>query len=1081
MRDATASSDDTAVTPESAESTAGNRDAGDPVSAETVRQQRQSDPTSDVPQQTAGPTAMPVAPAKAAPSAALAAKFGVPLSIRLDETAGPAGSRIRSLFEAVPADPTGAKPHLELPAPEPAPEPEQSQEPEQPVAKAPDEPEIKPEAAVRPEPEAAPEPAPAEPEPTPEPEQPAPTFGRAAVAAQPEQPADRVEPKPEPKPAAPEPKPLSKLDMFAPPAEPEQPREEKAEPEPAPKAEAPMPEPAKPVPASSASEIVDIAAVLAAMPKFQDDKPLFTLRETERTPVEPEQPKTVVEPVEPAVEQPKPVAEQPKPVVERPEPVADEQPKTIVPQSGAVSLGAETRQQPEESERTQLLPKITDVEPKATEKIEAKAAPKAESPEPKAAEQQPEASTERTPKPSGYVEPATVRMSFPKLTRPANPPIAQPAQAQNQAQQTQNQGAQGTQFLRPVSAAPQQAPSTPWSGNGNGQQYNGNGQQNSWNTPAYQGGYPAADTGAPTAISQPDAFPMDPAGEKAAKKSFKRPVLIGAIAAGVLVAGYLADVLFSQGLVPRGSVVAGVDIGGLDRTAAEKKLTDSFQDKITKPFPIEAGPAKATIDPVKAGLEVNLPATVEQTGEQSWNPWTRIVSLFGSDDYGVVSKANEKGLADQLEALRPQADQGATEGNIRFEGTKPVAVEPKHGERLDVAKSGESIKAQWVSGDPVKLTLDDAPVKTTSEGVHKALEKIAKPAVADSVAVKGDGANGKLAPQDIADVIKFEPDGTGSLKVVLPADKLSEKLKAVFKPTEKPNKDATFDLGSGTPTVVPAVDGVIVDWEKTGGLIAVVLPKSDDRSVKAEYKKDPPKLTTEAANDMGIKEVVGEFTTGGFAADSGQNIKRTAELVNGAVVKPGAVFSLNGYTGPRGAAQGFVPAGIIENGAPGRAVGGGISQFATTLYNAYYFAGMMDVHHQEHSYFISRYPAGREATVFDGLIDVQFKNDSPKGVVIQTIWTPGNITVKLWGTKRYKIDFESGEKTDFVQPQTLHKPAGDQCHAGQGGQGFNIVTQRVFRDPNSGAEIKRESRKTHYDPSPTIVCDAKPDEKKPGQ
>ena len=49
---------------------------------------------------------------------------------------------------------------------------------------------------------------------------------------------------------------------------------------------------------------------------------------------------------------------------------------------------------------------------------------------------------------------------------------------------------------------------------------------------------------------------------------------------------------------------------------------------------------------------------------------------------------------------------------------------------------------------------------------------------------------------------------------------------------------------------------------------------------------------------------------------------------------------------------------------------------------------MADVEHKEHSFYISRYPAGREATVFDDSIDMKFRNDNPTGVMIQTVWTP---------------------------------------------------------------------------------------------
>ena len=150
------------------------------------------------------------------------------------------------------------------------------------------------------------------------------------------------------------------------------------------------------------------------------------------------------------------------------------------------------------------------------------------------------------------------------------------------------------------------------------------------------------------------------------------------------------------------------------------------------------------------------------------------------------------------------------------------------------------------------------------------------------------------------------------------------------------------------------------------------------------YVTSEPALTTEKAQALGINEVIGEFTTGGFAAASGVNIRVVAEKVNGAIVQPGATFGLNEFTGTRGTEQGYVPAAIIQEGALSTAVGGGISQFATTLYNAAYFAGMGDVTHTPHSFYISRYPPGREATVFDGEIELAFSNDYPTGVLIQT-------------------------------------------------------------------------------------------------
>jgi vancomycin resistance protein YoaR len=188
------------------------------------------------------------------------------------------------------------------------------------------------------------------------------------------------------------------------------------------------------------------------------------------------------------------------------------------------------------------------------------------------------------------------------------------------------------------------------------------------------------------------------------------------------------------------------------------------------------------------------------------------------------------------------------------------------------------------------------------------------------------------------------------------------------------------------------------------------------------------------------------------------------------VVKPGETFSLNTFTGPRGTAQGYVPAGVIEGGKFTTAVGGGISQFATTMFNAEFFSGVQDIHHQPHSYWISRYPAGREATVFDGLIDLVWKNDAATGIYIQTAWTPSSITVTFWGTKHYDIESVSGDRTNVVQPAVQNNPDDGTCKPQAGMEGFDIAVTRVFKDPHSGAVLRKQDFHTHYKAEPVIHC-----------
>ena len=558
------------------------------------------------------------------------------------------------------------------------------------------------------------------------------------------------------------------------------------------------------------------------------------------------------------------------------------------------------------------------------------------------------------------------------------------------------------------------------------------------------------------------------------KNSVKRAAIIAGSVLGVLVALYAVDLLISQGAVPRGVTVAGVDVGGLSRTAAEDKLRAEIEPRLTETVPVRAGDATAAIDPGTAGLSLDWPSTVDQAGDQPLNPFTRLASFFSDREVGVVTHADEDRLAGAIEQLRARTDRPPVEGTIRFVDVTPVAVSPQPGQQLDAEGAKNEVLRRWAAGQTLVLPVTSTPVQVSAEAVQATLDGFAKPAVSTPLVIRGEGADATVAPEAIAGALTFEPGSGGTLVPKVDNAKLIAAAEPQLKPSEQEGKDAQIVFEGGRPTVQPSVDGKGVDWNPTLSPVLDVLKAPGRHEVVATYHTTPAKVTTEQANQLGITEVIGEFSTGGFAADSGVNIRTVAQKVNGAIVKPGETFSLNGFTGPRGAAQGYVEAGVIENGAPAREVGGGISQFATTLYNASYFAGLKDAGHKEHSYYISRYPAAREATVFQNpngasVIDLRFTNDSDTGVAIQTIWTPSSITVKLWGTKRYTVESIPGERTNFVPPQEKPGPA-ENCHASAGAQGFTTSDTRVLRDARTGREVRRDTRTVHYNPQPKIVC-----------
>ncbi|MEU7478608.1 VanW family protein [Lentzea sp. NPDC042327] len=561
------------------------------------------------------------------------------------------------------------------------------------------------------------------------------------------------------------------------------------------------------------------------------------------------------------------------------------------------------------------------------------------------------------------------------------------------------------------------------------------------------------------------------------KNTKKKALIVAAAVVGAFGLLYGLDMLVSSGNVPRGVTVAGVDVGGMSHSEAEGKLREAIEPRLSKPVALKAGDVTGELDPKAAGLELDWNATIDRAGSQPLSPITRVTSFFTSREVGVATKADDEKVAGALEALRPELDHELIEGTIRFEGAAPVAVEPHAGQKMRTEDAARTVVANWASGDPVDVPMDFTPVKTTKEGVEKALNEVVKTAVSAPVTIKGEGKDAVLAPEQIAATLNFVPLDGGALDVGVNKDKLVEVAAPPLKETVKEGKDAQIVFEGGRPTVKPSVDGLDVDWDKNIQPYFDTLKKTDGRELKFEYKHTPAKVTTEQANKMGIKEVIGEFQTGGFAATSGVNIRVVAEKVNGAIVKPKETFSLNKHTGPRGTAQGYVEAGIIENGIPGKAVGGGISQFATTLYNASYYAGMKDAGHKEHSYWITRYPKGREATVFmDGagnsLIDIAFTNPDDTGVAIQTIWTPSSIKIVLWGTKNYDVTGSTSGEFAPTQPQEK-KITKEGCTPSNGAPGFSVTDTRTIKDRRTG-QTRSESRTVRYDPQFKIICEGPP-------
>ncbi|MFC7564485.1 VanW family protein [Actinomadura namibiensis] len=198
-----------------------------------------------------------------------------------------------------------------------------------------------------------------------------------------------------------------------------------------------------------------------------------------------------------------------------------------------------------------------------------------------------------------------------------------------------------------------------------------------------------------------------------------------------------------------------------------------------------------------------------------------------------------------------------------------------------------------------------------------------------------------------------------------------------------------------------------------------------------------------------------------------RNIQTISRILDGRIVRPGETFSLNGTVGRRDRARGFVEAPMILNGRFVNDVGGGVSQFTTTMFNAVFFGGLEDVQHTPHSFHISRYPAGRESTVSYPQPDFRWRNDSPYGVLIDTSFTGTSVTVTFWSTRRYEIRSQSSARY-AVRGFESRTESGPGCIPMPGAEGFKIDVWRIFK--RDGKVVRRQKFHTTYLPEPRVTC-----------
>ncbi|MCU1356613.1 MAG: hypothetical protein JWM89_2031 [Acidimicrobiales bacterium] len=534
------------------------------------------------------------------------------------------------------------------------------------------------------------------------------------------------------------------------------------------------------------------------------------------------------------------------------------------------------------------------------------------------------------------------------------------------------------------------------------------------------------------------------------------------LAVVILLAAWAIDSSSASGKVPRNVVLAGRDISKLPEDELAATVGDIADSYAKTPVVVRAGGKQYKVPAAELGLHLDEPATVKAAldlDDGTVLPKRPVVWLGSFLDerkaplrFTVDPEVLDQGLA----GLAGNAKAG--EPSVVDTGNGFGIVSGRTGSKVDPSGVREQLLARAASGEKPLVVdatqVDREPV--IPDATAKALADRLTASTAKGLAVVAGDRIAAIPADTERSWISTKVD-QGRLVVALDAAKATHDLVAALPQVTKA-KDASITLVNGAVQITPSVEGQKCCAADTASrLLAAVNGGTGKVTLDLEVAK--PGFTTEAAVKLGIKEPVGTTTQWKGQAqvksfttyyDPGAprvtNIHRIADLVRGTIVKPGETFSVNKVVGQRTLAKGFVVAGAIANGEHTNEVGGGVSQFATTMFNAAFFAGLDFQEYQAHSEHFDRYPYGREATMGYPHPDMAWKNDSPFGILVWTSYTDTSVTITLWSTQnKYgeqtgQTSSHSGTCTSVTTQRTIHHTDG---------RTFVDTVRARYRDPGA--------------------------------
>ena len=488
------------------------------------------------------------------------------------------------------------------------------------------------------------------------------------------------------------------------------------------------------------------------------------------------------------------------------------------------------------------------------------------------------------------------------------------------------------------------------------------------------------------------------------------------IIAALFLSVWAVDATMHRDRVVRNVKIAGETVGGLGDIALRARI-DAIADRLANTQVViatEVGDAAWVA--ADLGVSLDIMATYESVmatrREALFKRPINWLSALASSTAAEIAINIDLSTLEKSLYSNARLERLGVEPSIRISNGRLQLVPGVKGRSIELQDAASAITKVLREGTipTVQVATVQVPTKFSDETVNELVSK-ANRSIQTPLRVRVNDYETVLNPDLVASWFVLDLEGTDP-SLSLETSLILASLEDLLMPANTGAGKAEFEIRDGNVMIISSDGGTACCHHRAADLVREALETEQESQVHVlPNRPAAPREAVDRLEALGIVEKVSSFTTQ-YSCCVGRvtNIQRFAEIVNGNWIKPGGKLSLNETVGRRTEEKGFVPGGFISKGHLVEDIGGGVSQFATTIFNAAVRAGLDFEYYQAHSIYFDRYPYGLEATISYPRPDLVITNPTPFGVLIWSSWTDESVTVDIYSTAN--VDVKLKEPTE---------------------------------------------------------------------